>query len=109
MTPEERTFVPSPELLAQLTEFMGATIPASGEPLRTVTCQYAITPDRNFVIGPLPEHPDILVGLGAGHAFKFTPTIGRILAELAVDGETGDDTSTFSVAAASHPAGGIGF
>ncbi|MCP2635442.1 N-methyl-L-tryptophan oxidase [Microbacterium sp. HD4P20] len=107
MTPEERTFVPSPELLQQLEEFMNATIPGSGEPLRTVTCQYAITPDRNFVLGPLPEHPDILVGLGAGHAFKFTPTIGRILAELAVDGETSDDISTFSVQAAVHPTGGV--
>ena len=107
MTPDERTFVPSPELLDELASFMGATIPGSGEVLRTVTCQYAITPDRNFVIGPVPQHPDIIVALGAGHAFKFTPTIGRILAELAVDGETTDDISTFGVASAAHPAGGI--
>ncbi|WP_159500535.1 N-methyl-L-tryptophan oxidase [Microbacterium sp. 18062] len=107
MTPEERTFVPSSELLDQLTAFMRSTIPSSGEVLRTVTCQYAITPDRNFVIGPLPEHPDIILGLGAGHAFKFAPAIGRVLAELAVDGESTDDISTFSVAAAANPAGGI--
>jgi sarcosine oxidase len=97
MTPAERSYVPSPELLEQLTSFMGATIPGSGHALRTVTCQYAITPDRNFVLGPLEEHPDIIVALGAGHAFKFTPAIGRILAELAVDGETSDDISTFAV------------
>ncbi|MGH3585269.1 MAG: FAD-dependent oxidoreductase [Pseudonocardia sp.] len=95
MTPEERTFVPSAELLDELTSFMGATIPGSGPALRTVTCQYAITPDRRFVIGPLDQHPDVLVALGAGHAFKFTPAIGRILAELAVDGGTGDDISAF--------------
>jgi sarcosine oxidase len=97
MTPAERSYVPSPELLEQLTSFMGATVPGSGHALRTVTCQYAITPDRNFVLGPLEEHPDIIVALGAGHAFKFTPAIGRILAELAVDGETSDDISTFAV------------
>jgi sarcosine oxidase len=97
MTPEERTFVPSPELLEQLSSFMSGTIPESGQALRTVTCQYAITPDRQFVISPLAEHPDIIVALGAGHAFKFTPAIGRILAELAVDGDTGDDISTFTV------------
>jgi sarcosine oxidase len=107
MTPEERTFVPSPELLAELTGFMASRIPASGEVLRTVTCQYAITPDRNFVLGPVPQHPNIIVGLGAGHAFKFTPTIGRILAELAIDGETADDISTFTVGAAANPEGGI--
>lgn len=97
MSPHERTFVPSPELLEQLSTFMGGTIPQSGEVLRTVTCQYAITPDRNFIISPLEEHPDIIVALGAGHAFKFTPAIGRILAELAIDGETTDDISTFTV------------
>ncbi|MEV0381106.1 N-methyl-L-tryptophan oxidase [Nonomuraea sp. NPDC050643] len=96
MTPQERTFVPSPELLDQLSSFMGDVIPGSGPPVRTVTCQYAITPDRRFVIGPLEHHPDIIVALGAGHAFKFTPAIGRILAELATDGETGDDISAFA-------------
>ncbi|GAA3593991.1 N-methyl-L-tryptophan oxidase [Kineosporia mesophila] len=95
MTPGERTFVPSPELLEELTGFMRKTIPGSGQVLRTVTCQYAITPDRNFVLSPLEEHPDIIVALGAGHAFKFAPAIGRILAELAIDGETTDDISTF--------------
>jgi sarcosine oxidase len=97
MTPEERTFVPSPELLEQLSSFMRTTIPDSGEALRTVTCQYAITPDRNFVITPLDDIPNVIVALGAGHAFKFTPAIGRILAELAIEGETSDDISTFGI------------
>lgn len=96
MTPDGRTFVPSSELLEQLSSFMGSTIPGSGPALRTVTCQYAITPDRRFAIGPLEQHPDVIVALGAGHAFKFTPAIGRILAELAVDGGTGDDISAFA-------------
>jgi sarcosine oxidase len=96
MAPDERTFVPSPQLLDQLSSFMGSTIPGSGPALRTVTCQYAITPDRRFAIGPLAQHPDVLVALGAGHAFKFTPAIGRILAELAADGGTGDDISAFA-------------
>jgi sarcosine oxidase len=97
MTPQERTFVPSPELLEQLSTFVRSTIPGSGEVLRTVTCQYAITLDRRFIISPLEEHPNIIVGLGAGHAFKFTPTIGRVLAELAVDGTTTEDISAFGV------------
>jgi sarcosine oxidase len=96
MSPDERTYVPSPELLEQLSSFMSGIIPTSGEILRTVTCQYAITPNRNFVLGPLPSHPNIIVALGAGHAFKFTPAIGRILAELATTGETTDDISTFA-------------
>jgi sarcosine oxidase len=97
MTPQERSYVPSPDLIDQLTAFMGSTIPDSGQVLRTVTCQYALTPDRRFIISPLEEHPNIIVGLGAGHAFKFTPSIGRILAELAIDGTSTDDISAFGI------------
>ncbi|MGO3135532.1 MAG: N-methyl-L-tryptophan oxidase [Agrococcus casei] len=106
MTPDERTFTPSQRLTDELAAFVGGVIPKRGPVLRTVTCQYAITPNRNFVLGPLPEHPDILVALGAGHAFKFTPAIGRILAELAVDGSTEDDISTFAVGSTMNPSDG---
>lgn len=99
MTPAERSFVPSPELTAQLAEFMHELIPGSGPQLRTVTCQYALTKDRRFVLSALPQHPDIIVGLAAGHGFKFTPTLGRVLAELALDGESADDLSEFDAAA----------
>lgn len=84
-----RTFVHSPELLKTLTSFMATIIPDHGQDLRTVTCQYAITPDRQFIIGPLAKHPDIIIALGNGHAFKFAPAIGRVVAELAIDGERG--------------------
>lgn len=107
MPTDQRTYVPSPKLTAELTDFLHGIVPAAGPALRTVTCQYAITPQRNFVLGPLPDHPDILVALGAGHAFKFTPAIGRILAELAVTGSTADDISTFAVGSAAQPSGGI--
>jgi len=104
MTPAERTFVPSPERTAELAAFLTATLPGSGPLLRTVTCQYALTPDRRFLIGPLVEQPDIVVALGAGHAFKFTPAIGLALAELALGGETTDDLTAFAVDATVAPA-----
>ena len=63
--------------------------------MKTVTCLYTLPPDRDFVLGPLPEHPSVLVGLGAGHAFKFAPTFGRVLAELVGDGSTASDISAF--------------
>ncbi|CEJ93540.1 hypothetical protein VHEMI09121 [[Torrubiella] hemipterigena] len=98
MTPEQRTFVHSPQLLQQLTSFMDGFIPDKDrQALRTVTCQYTITPDRQFIISPLVEHPDIILGLGAAHGFKFAPAIGRILAELAIDGRTTDDISKFGI------------
>lgn len=103
MTPDTRSFVPSPELVEQLTGFMHEVIPGSGPELRTVTCQYALTRDRRFVLSALPQHPDIIVGLAAGHGFKFTPALGRVLAELALDGESTDDLSEFAAADAMAP------
>ena len=101
MTPEERTFVPSAELLAELEGFMASTFVGSGRALRTVTCQYAITPNREFILDVVPEHPEIVVGLGAGHAFKYTPVIGRILADLATSGGTASDIARFRMPLAS--------
>jgi sarcosine oxidase len=102
MTPEQRSFIHSPHLLEQLTSFMKGFIPdEKRQPLRTITCQYTITPDRQFIISPLDNHPDIIVGLGAAHAFKFAPAFGRVLAELAVDGHTTEDISKWGLPKAS--------
>jgi sarcosine oxidase len=95
MTPDQRTFAPSQELLAELEGFMAQTFVGSGRALRTVTCQYAITPDREFILDAVPGHPEIIVGLGAGHAFKYTPVIGRVLADLVTTGTTSSDIARF--------------
>ena len=95
MDVDDRSFVHSGPRLEELAGFMRKTIPGAGSPLRTVTCQYALTPDRHFVLGPVPGHPQLLLALGAGHAFKFAPTIGRVLAELALSGRTDEDVSLF--------------
>ena len=48
-----------------------------------------MTPDEDFVIGPLPGMPRIIVASPcSGHGFKFSPAIGEILADLATKGET---------------------
>lgn len=98
MTPAQRTFVHSPRLLEQLCSTMQNFIPDKDrQVLRTVTCQYTITPGRQFIITPLKKHKDIIVALGAAHAFKFAPAIGRVTAELAIDGKTTDDISKFGI------------
>ena len=97
-TAAERSFEPEPANLRQLTDFMARTFPGSAERVgRTVTCLYTLTPDRDFVMSPLTDHPEVIVGLGAGHGFKFTPTLGRILADLAVDGTTTSDIGAFGL------------
>jgi sarcosine oxidase len=61
-----------------------------GEALDAETCLYTNTPDERFVIGPLPGHPNVVVGsICSGHGFKFGPLAGRILANLVLDGTSG--------------------
>ncbi|CCT67959.1 related to monomeric sarcosine oxidase [Fusarium fujikuroi IMI 58289] len=101
MSPEERSYTHSPKLLDELTAFMKdfVTKDEDLEILRTVTCQYTITPGRHFVLSALNQYPDILVALGAAHGFKFAPVIGRVMAELAIDGKTTEDLSKFVIPA----------
>ena len=69
--------------------FLVAHLPdMAGEPFRTKTCLYTLTPDRDFVLDAVPDHPGVLVALGSAHGYKFASLIGRIMAELALDGET---------------------
>lgn len=55
-----------------------------------MTCLYTMTPDHGFVLGPLDGDPRIIVGAAcSGHAFKFAPWTGRVLASWAMgEGET---------------------
>jgi sarcosine oxidase len=72
-------------------------LPGVGAPVRTVTCLYTLTPDRDFVLGAVPGHEAVVLGLGAGHGFKFAPTFGRVLADLVTEGATASDVSDFAV------------
>jgi sarcosine oxidase len=96
-TGDGRSFDPDPDALGLLSSFAGQLLPGLGAPAHTVTCLYTLTPDRDFVAGPLPAYPSVLVGLGAGHGFKFAPTFGRVLAALALDGGTSSDIAAFAV------------
>jgi sarcosine oxidase len=68
-----------------------------GPRLYTKTCLYDMPRDRNFVIDALPEHPQILVCVGAGHAYKFASLLGKILSELAIDGQTDYPIAPFTL------------
>jgi sarcosine oxidase len=92
---DSRGFVPDSDRIERLTRFAHELMPSIGAPVRSKTCLYTLTPDRDFVIGAVPGHEAVLVGLGAAHGFKFTPTFGRLLAELAVTGKCSADVSGF--------------
>jgi len=82
--PDRRSFLPEPVQLAALQRYVREWLPgADAETLEPVSCTYTTTVDEDFVldrVGP------VTVGAGfSGHGFKFTPTVGRILADLATD------------------------
>ncbi|TFB94597.1 FAD-dependent oxidoreductase [Cryobacterium sp. HLT2-28] len=82
--PDARSFRPEPVQLAALQRYVRDWLPgADPDACDPVSCTYTTTVDEDFVldrVGP------VVVGAGfSGHGFKFTPTVGRILADLATD------------------------
>jgi sarcosine oxidase len=93
--PDRRTSEPDADMEARLADHLRRVLPGSGDPVRSLRCQYTLTPDRDFVIAPVPGHESVVVGLGAAHGFKFAPTFGRLLADLAVERRTTTDLSAY--------------
>ena len=80
--PDRRSFQPEPAQLAALQEYARTWLPGvDPDSFEAVSCTYTTTPDEDFIldrIGP------VVIGAGfSGHGFKFTPVIGRMLADLA--------------------------
>lgn len=62
---------------------------AAGAEWKRITCMCTYTDDDDFIIDAHPAHDAVLFACGfSGIGFKFSPTVGEILAELAVDGST---------------------
>jgi len=50
---------------------------------------YTVAPKERFILGPLPGEPRIIAAsCCSGHAFKFAPLLGKIAADLALQGQT---------------------
>lgn len=48
-------------------------------------CVYCDTADESFWIAPHPARPDLIVATGgSGHAFKFAPVLGEVIAAIAL-------------------------
>jgi sarcosine oxidase len=87
VTNETRTYERDPDAHRRVMAFLAEHLPDMAvDPFLTKTCLYTLTPDRDFVVDALPEHPDVHVLLGSAHAYKFASVLGRIIAERVVDG-----------------------
>ena len=95
---DTRTFDPDPHMESRLGAFMrGLVGDRFGRP-RSTTCLYTMTSDRDFVVDRLPDIPQVVVGLGAAHGFKFAAWFGRTLAGLACGDASGPELAPFAYA-----------
>ena len=83
--PDHRDYRPRADLAAALEEYVRTWLPGlDGSTAVPMSCTYTSTPDSVFV---LDRQGPVVVAAGfSGHGFKFVPAIGRVLADLAVDG-----------------------
>ena len=66
-------------------------------------CDYDLVADDDFVLGPIPGLANAFVGVGwRGTGYKFAPWVGRVLAELALQGGTVYDIARFDPAPTSN-------
>nr|XP_054748147.1 monomeric sarcosine oxidase-like [Lytechinus pictus] len=100
VTAQSRNFIPDQKRQEMERNYVAELCPrAVGPILYTKTCLYTLTPDRNFVIDNCKKvgHPDVIFCCGAGHAYKFSAVLGKILSQLAIDGRTTFDISCFNM------------
>ena len=97
--PSQVDYTPSLEWVETMRDFSRQYIPgAAGEMIYTRRCLYTMTEDKHFIVDRHPVYPQIAFGAGfSGHGFKFSTLIGKILAELAIEGETQHDISLFKL------------
>jgi len=93
--PDDRDFRPEPGQQARLLDYARQWLPGVDAGTFTpISCTYTTTPDSKFV---LDRAGPVVVATGfSGHGFKFVPAIGRVLADLALDGPRPDPQFRFA-------------
>ncbi len=93
----DRSIRPEDEALLRL--FLDEYLPdAAGPRVDGSVCLYTNTPDSDFIIDRLPGAPQVAIAAGfSGHGFKFATVVGKILADLAIDGRTSRSIGRFRV------------
>ena len=97
--PSEVDYTPNPDWTERIRAWAQQYIPdAAGPLISTRRCLYTLTFEKHFIIDHYPDNLQVVIGAGfSGHGFKFTTLMGKMLADLAVDGATPHDTSLFKV------------
>ena len=93
-----------PDQLAQLTGAVARLLPTlDPEPVATERCVYDNSADTHFVLDRVGH---VVVGCGtSGHAFKFGPLLGELLADLAENRQPAVDLTRFGLHRGAPPTG----
>jgi glycine/D-amino acid oxidase-like deaminating enzyme len=60
-------------------------------------CFYDLVGDDNFILGHVPGYANVSVGVGwRGTGYKYSPWVGRVLMQLALQQGTVYDISRFN-------------
>ena len=97
MHPESSERSVTPEEEGELRDFLSGTFPdlAKAPIVYTRVCLYCDTPDEHFLIARDPERDGLVLATGgSGHAFKFAPVLGDIIAD-ALEGKVNPVTDKF--------------
>jgi sarcosine oxidase len=78
---DARSFEPDPDRVRRVRAYAAERFAPHRAEGGTDTCLYTNTPDEHFVLDR--RGPVVIGSPCSGHGFKFTPLIGRILADLA--------------------------
>lgn len=89
-SPESIDRTVSPEEDAPVVTALNSLAPGLPSAIyRRKVCLYEMSPDGHFIIDQHPDDERVVFAVGlSGHGFKFTPIIGEILSDLAIDGGT---------------------
>ena len=103
--PDARSFEPDQAGIERVRRYAAEWLPGlEPEPASVTTCLYTTTPTEDFVVDRVG--PVVVASPCSGHGFKFTPEIGRLLADLATGAVPEVERFTLSAHAAARPPAG---
>ena len=88
---------PEPEDEELLRSFAGRYFPeGAGATIMLKACLFTNSPDHHFILDRHPDHPEVTLAAGfSGHGYKFCSVIGEVMADLALEGQSRQDTEFF--------------
>jgi len=96
--PESYDAAVEPAKLADLVDYARRRFPDLGAVTEAETCRYTMTPDEDFVLDIVPDHPRIVVASTcSGHGFKFGPVTGEMIVDLLSAGVTSRPAARFAI------------